>query len=97
MKGLSELRHPEEFSNLVGPEVVEALEREAFLLDFFDDVDGNLLELSQRAHRLPHPAVAHLGQRQRLVRQLSPAVEQHDLEDGPKIVFGSLENETELI
>jgi len=84
VKCFSELWHSQKFSDLVGAKVVEPLERKALLLDLLDDVDGNLLELTQRAHRLPHPAVAHLRQGQRLVRQLRPPVEQHDLENGPK-------------
>ena len=91
--GFAQFGDPDKLSDFVGAEVVEPLEGEALLLDLLHDVHGDLLKLSQRAHGLPHPAVDHLAQRQRLVRQLGPAVDQDDLVDGPNQTASGLRDE----
>jgi len=70
--------------------VVEALPRNAALLDLAHHVLGDLLELAQRAHALPHALVDHLGQVERLVGELCPAAVQRDLVHGADEAVGRL-------
>jgi hypothetical protein len=77
----SKFRHSQKFSDLVRSQIVETLKRKTFLFDLLDNVKRNFLKLSQRTHRLPHPAITHLGQGEGFVGQLSPTIEKDNLEN----------------
>jgi hypothetical protein len=76
------VRHPDQLPDLGRVQVEVPVPRELLRLRLPDHLRLHALELPERRHRAPHPALDHLAHVERRARGLRPPALQADLEDG---------------
>ena len=76
---LAHLREAHQLTDLGGGQVIEALPGEVLLLDLFDNVLWDALELTKRRLREPHAAVDHLAEAQHTLCERGPSAFEHNL------------------